>query len=178
MDKAFQAAFELGGNGDAETSVPDGHFGIVFGDAVLLGGVQQFADTAVGLARNAVDFAFDASQFIRRVVAQLPFGVQYLIDGLQQVFLGHNILTDGPQTWKFVVLVPDFEIHEHLDNHVDEGTQSRQLIQFDIGAVNVEAREHRPQVEIVLGGEGVFQQQNLLEFLRFLQLLINQLEGV
>ncbi len=119
VDESFEAALVLGRDGNTESSVTDGHLGILFHQTVLFGSIQDFANLSIGTVGNTVDFAFDAAQFVRSIVAQLPFVVQNTVDSVQQVALDGHLFADIPQIGIFFVLLTRTQIDENV-RHGDD----------------------------------------------------------
>ena len=140
MDEPLEAAFELRLHGDAEPSVADGHLGVFLGDTVLFGLHQQFADAVVGIVGDADDSAFDTSQFGRSVVAEVTFGVEDAVDGGEQLLFEQHFLAAVPQVRVLAVVVAGAEIDHHIHHRLEQRPQVGQLVQFDEGAVDGNAR--------------------------------------
>ena len=165
MYETAQTAFELGGDGNAEATVTDGHLSIFFHNAVLFGGGEYFADLAVGIAGNAVDGSLDVGQFFGGVVAHLPFVVENAVDGARQVALQLHLGAHRPKSRVAVVFVAHFEIDENAGHGLHETAQADQFVKFDMGAVDAQPFQSFAEVVEILCGKGFVKKQQLAEFL-------------
>ena len=64
VDEALETALELGGHGDTQPAVADGHLRVLLDQAVLFGHVQDLADLPVGGLRYAVDLTLDTAELV------------------------------------------------------------------------------------------------------------------
>ena len=174
MYKSAQSAFELRRDGNAESAVADGHFGILLDDTVLFGSGENLADLAVGIAGDAVDGPFDVRQLVGGIVAHLPFVVHNAIDGGHEVALQRHLRTHRPESRVAVLLVAHLEIDENLGHRLHKTAQAGQFIQFDIGAVDAQPFQHLAKVVEILRWKGLVEEQQLAKLLHRLQRGHNQ----
>ena len=111
----------------------------------------------------------DAAQFVRGIIAQLPFVVQNAVDGVQQIALDGHLFADVPEIGVFLVLLTRTQIDENIRHGNDETAQLCQFLQFDVGAIHLQTFQFGAQVVVVLCGKRFVEKKKLTHLLHAFQ---------
>ena len=168
MNEAFYFTAVGVEHGDDHAAVADSDFGIFGSPALMFGSSQLFADLNIHIVALTVYLTADVEKEFGSVVVDFSFVIHYFADGLSdggvKVHMGSQLVEQGVANG----VVAQQKTKTFTDS-VERAFQVEQCLQFDHSAGYTKAVELVGEVDKILGGETVFEHQNLAEFLSLLQ---------